>query len=140
MSSYKRNSSTASASLKYIIRYIRWGCGLMKLPRSSFYYKPKSQSPERMEAEADLRDKIETICLEYTRYGYRRVTHELKHRECHVNHKKVLKTMRESDLLCRVRHRRVKTTDSKHHFPRYSNLSGRASFTWRRYWMLIPGR
>ena len=94
----------------------------MKLPRSSFYYKPKSQSPERMEAEADLRDKIEAICLEYTRYGYRRVTHELRHRECHVNHKKVLKIMRESDLLCRVRRRRVKTTDSKHHFPRYSNL------------------
>jgi transposase InsO family protein len=94
----------------------------MKLPRSSFYYKPKSRSPERMEAEADLRDKIEAICLEYTRYGYRRVTHELKHRGCHVNHKKVLKTMRESDLLCRVRRRWTKTTDSKHGFPRYPNL------------------
>ncbi len=75
-----------------------------------------------MEAEADLRDKIEAICLEYTRYGYRRVTHELKHRGCHVNHKKVLKIMRESDLLCRVRRRRVKTTDSRHRFPRYPNL------------------
>jgi len=94
----------------------------MKLARSSFYYKLKSRSPERMEAEADLRDKIEAICLEYTRYGYRRVTHELKHRGCHVNHKKVLKTMRESDLLCRVRRRWTKTTDSKHGFPRYPNL------------------
>ena len=75
-----------------------------------------------MEAEADLRDKIEAVCLEYTRYGYRRVTHELKYRGCHVNHKKVLKIMRESDLLCRVRRRRVKTTDSKHRFPRYPNL------------------
>jgi len=94
----------------------------MKLARSSFYYKPKSLSPERMEAEADLRDKIEAICLEYTRYGYRRVTHELRHGECHVNHKKVLRIMRESDLLCRVRRRRVKTTDSRHRFPRYPNL------------------
>jgi putative transposase len=94
----------------------------MKLPRSSFYYKPKSQSPERMEAEADLRDKIEAVCLEFPRYGYRRVTHELKHQGCHVNHKKVLKIMRQSDLLCRVRHRRVKTTDSRHRFPRYPNL------------------
>ena len=75
-----------------------------------------------MEAEADLRDKIEAVCLEFPRYGYRRVTHELKHRGCHVNHKKVLKVMRESDLLCRVRRRRVKTTDSRHHFPRYPNL------------------
>ena len=94
----------------------------MKLARSSFYYKPKSLSPERMEAETDLRDKIEAICLEYTRYGYRRVTHELRHRWCHVNHKKVLKTMRGSDLLCRVRRRWTKTTDSKHGFPRYPNL------------------
>jgi putative transposase len=94
----------------------------MKLARSSFYYKPKSRSPERMEAEADLRDKVEAICLEYTRYGYRRVTHELRHKGYHVNHKKVLKIMRESDLLCRVRRRRVKTTDSKHRFPRYPNL------------------
>jgi putative transposase len=94
----------------------------MKLARSSFYYKPKSQSPERMEAEADLRDRIEAICIEYPRYGYRRVTHELKHQNCHVNHKKVLKIMRESDLLCRVKRQRVKTTNSHHRFPRYPNL------------------
>jgi putative transposase len=94
----------------------------MKLAKSSFYYKPRSQSPERMETKADLRDQIEAICLEYTRYGYRRVTHELRYRGCHVNHKKVLRVMRESDLLCRVRRRRVKTTDSKHRFPRYPNL------------------
>jgi putative transposase len=94
----------------------------MKLPRSSFYYKLKSQSSERKEAEADLRDKIEAICLEYTRYGYRRVTHELRYWNCHVNHKKVLRIMRESDLLCRVKRKRVKTTDSKHRFPRYPNL------------------
>lgn len=75
-----------------------------------------------MEAEADLRDKIEAICLESLRYGYRRVTHELKHQGCHVNHKKVLRIMRESDLLCRVKRRRVKTTNSCHHFPRYPNL------------------
>ena len=61
----------------------------MKLARSSFYYKPKSQSSEWMEAEADLRDKIEAIRLEYTRYDYRRVTYELIYRGCHLNHKKV---------------------------------------------------
>jgi transposase InsO family protein len=94
----------------------------MKLARSSFYYKPKGKSPEQMKVEADLRDRIEAICLEFPRYGYRRVTHELEHKGCHVNHKKVLKIMRESDLLCRVRRRWVKTTDSRHHFPRYPNL------------------
>jgi putative transposase len=46
----------------------------------------------------------------------------LKREGLQVNHKKVLRLMRESDLLCRIRHRWVKTTDSKHHFPRYPNL------------------
>ncbi len=94
----------------------------MKLSRSSFYYRPKAKSPERMEAEADLRDQIEAICLEFPRYGYRRVTHQLKHEEWQVNHKKVLRLMRESDLLCRVKRKWVRTTDSRHHFPRYPNL------------------
>ncbi len=94
----------------------------MKLSRSSFYYRPKAKSPERMETEADLRDRIEAICLEFPRYGYRRVTHQLKHEGWQVNHKKVLRLMRESDLLCQVKRRWVRTTDSNHHFPRYPNL------------------
>ena len=93
----------------------------MKLARSSFYYKPEG-SPERMKAEADLRDKIEAICFDFPRYGYRRVTEQLKHDKLMVNHKKVLRLMRESDLLCRVKRKKVQTTDSRHHFPRYPNL------------------
>ena len=94
----------------------------MKLSISSFYYRLKRQSPEYREAEVDLRGEIENICLEFTGYGYRRVTRELRDRGCHVNHKKVLRIMRESDLLCRVKRKKVKTTNSKHCFPRYPNL------------------
>ena len=94
----------------------------MKLARSSFYYKPRAKSPDRMKVEADLKDRIEAICLEFPRYGYRRVTYQLKHEGCQINHKKVLRLMRESDLLCRVKRKWVKTTDSRHHFPRYHNL------------------
>jgi len=75
-----------------------------------------------MQKEADLRDRIEAICLEFPRYGYRRVTEALKRAGLRVNHKKVLKLMKESDLLCRVKRKWKKTTDSKHHFPRYPNL------------------
>jgi putative transposase len=108
----------------------------MQLSRSSFYYKLKSQSPERMEAEADLRDKSEAICLEYTRYGYRRVTHELRYRGSHVNHKRVLRIMGESDLLCRMKRRRVRTTDSRHRFPRYPNLiKGMAISSLNQVWL-----
>ena len=94
----------------------------MKLARSTFYYRGKAKTPERMKAEDDLKDKIEAICLEYPRYGYRRVTEQLKRGGQQVNHKKVLRLMRESDLLCRVKRKRVKTTDSRHRFPRYPNL------------------
>ena len=94
----------------------------MKLARSSFYYKPRDKGAEK-KLEADLRDKIETICLGFPRYGYRRVTAALAREGKRVNHKKVLRLMRESDLLCRVKRRRVKTTDSRHCFPRYPNLT-----------------
>ena len=94
----------------------------MKLARSTFYHKPRNRSPEEMEKEADIRDKIEAICLEFPRYGYRRVTEQLKRLSLRVNHKKVLRLMKESDLLCQVKRKRVKTTDSKHRFPRYPNL------------------
>jgi transposase InsO family protein len=75
-----------------------------------------------METEADLKDRIEAICLEFPRYGYRRVTRQLKRERWAVNHKRVLRLMRESDLLCRMKRKYVKTTDSKHGFPRYLNL------------------
>ena len=94
----------------------------MNLSRSSFYYKPEIKRPEQMMAEADMMDRIEAICLEFPRYGYRRVTHQLRHEGWAVNHKKVLRLMRESDLLCHVKRKWVKTTDSHHRFPRYPNL------------------
>ncbi len=94
----------------------------MKLPISSFYYRCKAESAAEKRNEADLLDRIEAICLEFPRYGYRRVTAQLKREKLTVNHKKVLRLMRESDLLCRVKRRWVKTTDSNHGFPRYSNL------------------
>jgi transposase InsO family protein len=87
----------------------------MKLARSSFYYKPRGRSPDQMKVETDLRDRIETICLGFPRYGYRRVT-------CQLKREGKLRLMRESDLLCRVKRKPVKTTNSGHRFPRYPNL------------------
>jgi transposase InsO family protein len=94
----------------------------MKLPTSSFYYRPKNESVEDKEKQADLIGRIDAICLEFPRYGYRRVTAQLKRDKLIVNHKRVLRLMRESDLLCRVKRRWVNTTDSRHGFPRYPNL------------------
>lgn len=56
------------------------------------------------------------------RYGYRRVTAELKRKSIHVNHKKVLRVMRENGLLCKRKAFKPRTTNSKHGFQRYPNL------------------
>jgi len=95
----------------------------MGLPESSFYYKPREGYLERLKKEADLRDRIESICLEFPRYGYRRVTHQLQREGWQVNHKKVLRLMRENDLLCRVRRKWTRTTDSDHPYRAYPNLT-----------------
>ncbi len=94
----------------------------MNVSRSSFYHRGKRGSPDQMETETGLRDSIEAICLEFPRYGYRRVTHQIRREGKLVNHKRVLRIMRESDLLCRVKRRWVKTTDSNHGFTRYPNI------------------
>jgi transposase InsO family protein len=93
----------------------------MRLAASSFYHKPKANTKKALK-DADLRDKIEAICLEFPCYGYRRVTAALQQQDLRVNHKRVLRIMKESDLLCRMKRRWVKTTDSRHCFPRYPNL------------------
>jgi putative transposase len=91
----------------------------MDIARSTFYYRRKTAS---LGKDADVIDKIEEICLDFPGYGYRRVTEQLQHDGKVINHKRVLRLMRESDLLCRARRKRVKTTNSKHPFPRYPNL------------------
>ena len=73
-------------------------------------------------AEADLRDRIERIVVEFTRYGYRRVTSQLRREGWEVNHKRVARMMREQSLQCQIKRRWVKTTDSDHGFRIYPHL------------------
>ncbi len=91
------------------------------LPRSSCYYRPMTR--EKRKADADLRDRIEQIALEFPRYGYRRITHQLKRDSLCVNHKRVLRVMRESSLLVAAKKGWRKTTDSNHPFPVYPDLA-----------------
>jgi transposase InsO family protein len=94
----------------------------MNLPRSSYYYKPRERPLAKLKQEADLRDLIEAIVMEFPRYGYRRITKALQRQGLRVNHKRVLRIMRQNDLLCRPRRRWVKTTDSDHPYPVFPNL------------------
>jgi putative transposase len=55
-------------------------------------------------------------------YGYRQMTHELRRRGLVVNHKRVLRLMREDNLLCLQKKRLVRVTDTPHGFEFYPNL------------------
>ena len=89
---------------------------------STYYYKHKKPTESVQEKETNLLGRIEQIACEYTRYGYRRITAQLKRENIIVNHKKVLRIMRESSLLCAVKRKWKGTTNSNHPYPRYPNL------------------
>lgn len=68
-------------------------------------------------------DEIEKIILKFAGYGYRRVTRELVSRGLKNNHKRILRIMRENNLLCKVKRKfHPGTTDSNHEFKIYPNL------------------
>ena len=94
----------------------------MELARSSFYYEPKELDSAFAKADMDILDRIEAICIDFHGYGYRRVTRQLQYDGYKINHKKVLRFMRESDLLCQAKRKWGRTTDSKHGLPVYRNL------------------
>jgi putative transposase len=95
-------------------------CEVLEVSRS-WYYEKQSR-PEISEAEVELRDAIERIILDFPGYGYRRVTHALKRSGWVVNHKRVLRIMREESLLCQLKRHFVHTTDSQHRYQVYPNL------------------
>lgn len=104
---------------------VRRACELVDVSRSWYYAKPK----RRAKGDADLQDEIEKIVLGFPGYGYRRVTPELRRRGYLVNHKRVLRIMREGELLCRLRRRAKRTTDSNHGLAVYPNLLKGLSIT-----------
>ncbi len=91
----------------------------MGLARSTYYDEPKGQLVE----EARLVARITEICAEWPRYGYRRVTAQLHHEGLIVNHKKVMRLMKENGLSVRPRRRFVVTTQSSHDGPVFANLA-----------------
>ncbi len=96
-------------------------CQMTGVSRASYYRwcVPRPSYPVEME----LRDALQHVALEFPAYGYRRITAELVRRSFQVNHKHVLRLMREDNLLC-LRHKSfVVTTDSRHALPVYPNLA-----------------
>jgi len=91
---------------------IRALCQGLALPRSQFYRN--RAAPEPTETDAALRDSIQRVALDCSCYGYRRVTKELHRQGIQANHKRVLRLMRQDNLLCLRKKWFVATTNSDH--------------------------
>jgi putative transposase len=99
-------------------------CRLAQVSRAGFYRFLQPRYPG--EEEMEVRNAIQQIVLEHRRrYGYRRVTVELHRRGMAVNHKRVLRLMREDNLLGIEPRAFVVTTDSEHDQQVYLNLARR---------------
>jgi len=98
---------------------IRQLCALFGVSRTWYYTHP---DPAAASGDVALRDAIEELVLAFPGYGYRRVTRQLQRDGWNVNHKRVLRVMREEALLCQLARRFVVTTDSRHAGRRYPNL------------------
>ncbi len=95
----------------------------MSLAPSTYYYRPRARSADAVAAEARLVARIHAICAEFPRYGYRRVTAQLKAEGERVNPKRVSRILREQDLRVRPKRRFVVTTSSDHDGPIFPDLA-----------------
>ena len=82
----------------------------MEVNRSGLY---EARQPRR-DRDEKLRAAMDPIIEHFAGYGYRRVAKELVYQGFVANHKRVLRIMRPNGWLCRVRSRRIHTTQSDH--------------------------
>ena len=93
--------------------------------RATYYRRRATASikhgPDR--AETERRQAIQRIALEMPTYGYRPMTAELQRRGLPTSRDRVLRYMREANLLCRRRRAFVTTTNSNHSLQVFPNLA-----------------
>ncbi len=107
-------------------------CAVLGVNHSNYqYFLTVTQDLDyKKKLEDDLiRDEIEKLINlpASARYGYRPMTHQLKRdgfliNRKPINHKRVLRIMRENNLLVEIKKAFINTTDSDHNLRKYSNL------------------
>ena len=102
-------------------------CELLDIPQIEYYRwidrGDQISTKQKNQEDQLILEEIREIVMEFTGYGYRRVTKELQNRGHAVNHKRVLRLMHDNGLLCKTKRAFVpKTTDSDHGNPVYPNL------------------
>jgi transposase InsO family protein len=100
---------------------LRQMCETSGVSRASFYRNWQKKEPKA--EKVAVRDAIQRLALRNRRRGYRPITKQLKRDGWVINHKRVLRLMREDNLLGIRRRRFVITTDSDHSWKTYPNLA-----------------
>ena len=103
-------------------------CQVAEVSRAGFYRYLQQTAPE--EADLLLRARLQELAVAHHRLrGYRMLTALLRREGQLVNHKRVLRLMREDNLLSLRRKKYVFTTDSAHTLPIYPNLARHTKLT-----------
>jgi len=93
----------------------------MSIKRSTFYYQ-KKVNITKIQKEISLKERIQQIAYKHPYYGYRRITAQLHREKVNINHKRVLRMMRELGIQARIKRKYVATTNSRHNNRVYPNL------------------
>lgn len=99
-------------------------CTLADVSRAAYYRDWEKTAP--LCAETELRGMVQRLAVAHRAYGYRRIGALLRREGRLINHKRLVKIMREDNLLClRKPAFRPATTDSNHRWRVWPNLARR---------------
>jgi putative transposase len=97
-------------------------CALAQVSRAAYYRRWGETAP--LQEETALRDAVQRLALANRHYGYRRIGVLLRRAGWCVNHKRLVRLMREDNLLCLRRPLfKPPTTDSRHSWRVWPNLA-----------------
>jgi putative transposase len=103
-------------------------CFLAGVSRAGFYRYLRAEDP--WQEEMDVRSEVQRIVLEhYGRYGYRRITAELRRLGMPINHKRVARLLREDTLVGTELQRLGNSASSRGEGEIYVNLANRSKLT-----------
>jgi len=97
---------------------VRQACKLLGLAPSSYYYRQRQVDTQALEADLKL------VAGQHPTYGTRRLLHQLRRQPYgyRVNRKRIQRLVRRLSLLRPVKRSKIRTTNSRHPYPRYENL------------------
>ena len=95
---------------------------MIGLSPSTYYYTPKRSRASREREDAELRDAIEAVQVEFPKAGYRTAQRYLRRQGRFVGERKIRRIMRQFSLHAEIKRAFVVTTDSNHAHRAYPNL------------------